>query len=208
MKSELVGQNLKIIANQYNPSLFNSYWLVSQEIFTEKEIQPNSIFTPQFVQINSEGLNIIILPEQLQINLTNADYSEKFKKIISDIVTKLPHIPYKAVGINFDFFINNFEQDLTKDLFYNNNFKLSKFFDDSPRFGLYLSKIYKSTRLKLDIKPILARKQGEDTEKEFIHFSFNYHYDINKNNTDSDIKNQIVQWDDYKNYSIFLMDSL
>ncbi|MFA6090001.1 MAG: hypothetical protein WC755_09165, partial [Candidatus Woesearchaeota archaeon] len=82
----------------------------------------------------------------------------------------------------------------------------SKHFDNSDAvFGVYASKNFKNSRLKLDVKPSKVQELNnlqiarKDTEpKQVINFIFNFHFDI-KNNEITEIVSHIENYKEYIN---------
>lgn len=183
MFKEIKGiKNVVLIANSFNPSVFSQSWLINNQILDEKEFKPQSIFSEQIVQVVTDDLTLLVLPDQLQINANNDEISfENITSKLETIVTKLPFIPYKKMGINFIHYISSLDKDgndLTKKYFYNSQQPLYSLFSSvDSRSGICLSKNSSlGSRLKLDIKPVDLRDS-----KKAIQFSFNYHFELNDN---------------------------
>jgi hypothetical protein len=144
-----------------------------------------------------------IQPNQLQVNLVGNSELESFK-IVEKIVTKLPHIPYVAIGVNVDYFMEDFDQAYSSTLFYNQSNKLFDDFRDpseKPLFGAFLSKTFLNLRLKLDIKPITAKTFMRPSESSYLHFQCNFHKDLSTEGAKSEIEEVISRIEEYYSYS-------
>jgi hypothetical protein len=207
LQKELKVQSIVILAQNFNPSVFNQHWLVSNNFLDEKDILPNSLFTPAFAQIISSKCNLLVLPEQLQFSSTNLDYTEtNLNNCLIPILRKLQETPYKAVGINFNWFINDEGNkticDLSRELFYRKDSDIySKFDTNDARFGIYLSKDFDGVRLKLDIKPIKFAEIGSSIVKDYIQLSFNFHMDLGPDNYFENLIAVLKKWDSFRKES-------
>lgn len=185
---EIKGGSAVILAQSFNTSIFNHYWLINKGIIGIDKIQPNSLIVPGMSQIFTPDFSLQVTQEQLQFAAINNDF-EKFEHFLNNSLTKivetLPEIPYRALGINFTCLISDTEKsisDLSRELFYTPQLKINSFFEDSnSRFGTYLSTNFLDSRLKLDIKPVTLNDANPQLKKEFIQFAFNFHIDINGN---------------------------
>lgn len=183
----LNSQSIIILANTFNPSVFNQYWLVSNDFIKNDFIEPASIFTPGVANVITKNFNLFVVPEQLQFN-GNGDY-EVFKnsieKSLSPILEHLPAIPYKALGLNFIWKVKVEDmsiEEASKNLFMNESCRIfSSFQDNDPLFGAYLSKYFEGFRLNLDIRPII------DPNGSFFQFAFNYHLEFRQQNCHSEL---------------------
>ena len=121
------------------PSKFDKYFFISNNIIQDNEILPNSIFNPEVIQILTRRFTLVILPNQVVVS------SNELAKDGTLIVNLIKFILEKfeptctALGINFHW--NIIAQDslnsTTKELFYDKNNKLiSEFFNyDIPQNG-------------------------------------------------------------------------
>lgn len=183
---ELKGQTVVILAQTFNPSVFNQHWLIKNEFIKDEDIS-NSIFTPGITQLVTPAYNLIVVPEQLQFiqNNVNIKFEESLKNCLNPIIEKLQEVPYTAVGINFTWIIEDTEKkinQLSKEFFYIDESNIFNSFSSSDaRFGSYMSKDFLNSRLKLDVKPINI-KENNSIKKEFIQFAFNFHIDLSVEN--------------------------
>ena len=163
MKSVLEDSSVVILAKDVNLSILKPLWLRRNGIFSDEELQGNIVFTPVNVLIPTGNWEFTALPDRLQLRFpsehvgTHIDVS----RTLGRIVKILPHIPYLAVGLNFDYLFGPDSQDSfprwNQGLFKcpcSTPMPLSEGVD--PRFGAYVSFNTLGMRLKADIKPIKA----------------------------------------------------
>ena len=108
MDIELVQFSIVLVANDHNPSLINPDFLEREGIIDEKwgwERAGDPITTPPFATVPYEGgVTVTVEPSKLQV----VDRGSKVptQSHVGDIVNRyvqvLPHVPYRAVGINFN----------------------------------------------------------------------------------------------------------
>lgn len=175
----LVMQNVVVVAQNLNPTIFSQIWLVRNSIFQEDDLQgPNNIFTAAAVNIDTTDLSLLVMPERLQVAMKADDMSMASKKL-ELIISALPHTPYRAIGFNFNWIIEpknaaTYASDVRKMFLADGNPLRSVFSDDNARFGSYLSIDKFDMRLKLDIKPSFL---NNEKTIEALAVSFNYHKD-------------------------------
>ncbi len=213
MKMEMDQANVVIIAMQFNPSIISQYWLIKNGIFTEEEIQPDSVFTPVVANVISKGFQVLVVPQQLQFMSKLADQSgqELLISKLGKIVRALPHTPFVAVGLNFSWQVYD-EDDasnavLGRKLFFRDDGPLYKFFDvNDAHFGSYMSRNILGCRLKLDIKPVTVPCPGGVTNR--LNFGFNFHLDLTEDDKAESILNLFQKWDKAKETAISLMKQI
>jgi hypothetical protein len=192
-------KNIVLIANSFNPSIFSHHWLVSNDLVKEEEFLPQSIFTNQLVQVVTNHMVLLVLPDQLIIRFNKTGIEKESIIKLQKIIELLPHIPYSMMGMNFvhlmDDDING--QSTSRKYFYNSSQPLFKLFDtEDAKFGVYLSRNIKDgVRLKLDIKPVDFIADGTTSSK--IQFSFNYHVQLELEGANKRIIEILPQWDEF-----------
>jgi hypothetical protein len=196
------GRNVKLVAQGFNPPMFSEYWLKKENFIPDDlAILPNPISTPQFVQISSKKFNLIVLPDQLQFNITD-DYKLAVV-FIKAVVEKVVSLKYIAMGFNFDYFVP--DKEIKHGLFYVPTNKLFKEFNTvDARFGTFLSKSYENSRLSLSAKPTKA-VDPKGLESDVYHYSINYHFDLLKVDSKKRIISTLDKWNRYYKYSEELM---
>lgn len=198
----IAGKNIKIVATGFNPPLFTEYWLKKEKFVPEDyEFSPPPISTPQFTQISSKKFMLLVLPDQLQFNIT--DDSKLGVEFIKSITEKVPALTYIAMGFNFDYFVP--EKEIKPGLFFIPNNKLFQDFKvGDARFGTFLSKNFENSRLSLSIKPTRAINPN-GLESDVYHYNFNYHFDLTKGESKALVASNVSNWNKYFKYSEKLM---
>jgi len=187
MQSVFTDSGIVIVANDINLSIFKPPWLTKVGIFKPEELQENIVITPPFVQIKTEDFEVTILANRIQMTIRQKypKTEEDISRILGGIVETLPHTPYTAVGLNFNYLLA--PDDLSSFYLWNRKLFASDLSNQivstdekTARFGSYFSYDVLGTRLKIDIKPAKAEpiiknlcenwEPGQDLLK--IHFNF------------------------------------
>lgn len=189
--------NIVVVATSFNPTLFRETWLVQQGLLTEGAIE-NYIYTPELVRIDSGGFSCVVVPNQMQVACgIREDAGRVLGAFVTRIVEKVPHTPFRAVGINitWSFPVERAQLgELTRRLFGGGPPALASRFTvaDDAAFGLYMSrKLDGGIRLKAEFKP-WAR--GDATH---IDFSFNFHKDVGEGTAASDVVEAVRRWTEF-----------
>jgi hypothetical protein len=128
---------------------------------------------------------------------------------LGKIVQKLPHTPYRALGLNFIWHLTPADKSiarLTRGLFFNADRALDRHFAvENAHYGGYLSKDVGNFRLKLDIKPIQV-PVGDATEGR-VQFAFNFHSDL-KEDAARQIEERLLHWDEVRQEAERILDSV
>jgi hypothetical protein len=184
MRRELVGSNVVIVAQHFNPSVASQLWLVRTGLVAEEDFEPGCIFTEGLVQVCSRRFVLLVTPEQLQLvpKVPEDEQGELIAQTVGTLVHTLPHTPFRAVGINFIWHLVPDDGDvcsLTRELFFIPDRPLFRDFDVADaNFGGYLSKDLFGFRLKLDVKPIMTPQLQETPPEHRMQCLFNYHADL------------------------------
>jgi len=197
MSLDLVNSTVVIAAGQFNPSIIREYWLIENGIMQPEDFRSGCVFTDMMVQVKSRQFDLAVVPGQCQISphVPIEEQQQLIEEKAGEIVNKLPHTPFTAIGLNFHWHLipdhKNIEA-LTRSLFFVNQNPFYEAFDfEDARFGSYLSKDFNNFRMKLDVKPALMEGQKEP----FLHFGFNFHFDVPKEQSVDAIQNALRQWD-------------
>ena len=200
MESRLVHANAVVVARQFNPTIFSQLWLVRNKIAEEEDFQGESVFTPGFVQVRSQGYVLLVLPEQLQFSPLPLEghHGQLVSDKIGRIVQKLPETPYSAVGLNFNWQVDIDDAEefiaFSRALFFRDNPLYDQFNQNNARYGGYLSKEMFGGSLKLDVKPIAVGSPAEKVER--LLFAFNVHKDVGPDNSVEEIEEIVGCWND------------
>ena len=197
--NKLVSLSVVITARHFNPSVMSQAWLIRQGFVAEEEILPNFVFSDALVQVRTDRFALLVIPEQFQF-FPMVEESEQ-QKLIQDkvgrIVNNLPHTPFRAVGLNFNWHIipNRCSVSrLSRLAFGQARNPLYKYFqEENAQFGAYMSKDFYECRLKLDIKPLT----NQETKEQLLQFGFNFHTDLRENEAlVTQIESILSRWTD------------
>lgn len=198
MELSLTVKNL-VIVGSFQPSKFDKYFFLKNNIFKEEEISETSIFSEQFCVVDARGFNLTIIPNQLIFTEKVPQLNDLLSEIFSKLVCFLDFSGI-AFGINLHWYLFSEDKtnELTKKYFYNENASINKFFDgDNISYGCYLSKDFGNSRLKLDIKPATVSRIETNLEQRVISFAFNFHTDLKSKNCKEEILKSLSELGQY-----------
>ena len=101
MEAKLRRADIVIIASAHNPSIIAPEWLKDKSLIVEEP--SHFVHTPDLSIFESESFSVVVDHQRLQIVVKKQDTRslESLANIASNYVKLLPHIPYKALGLNF-----------------------------------------------------------------------------------------------------------
>lgn len=206
MGLDLANANAVIVAHHFNPTITDQIWLSENGIVDRGEPSGSYVFSDMLVQVETREFHLLIVPDRCQM-VPGKDVDDAQKLVterLGRLIEKLPHTPYRAVGVNFTWMFKPdtrpFEEFIREKFFVRGCPLHEKFSDGNPRFGSYLSKDHRNCRLKLDIKPI--RLEAKEGPVELMQFSFNFNLDLNKGEKDLAPIMAVL-----KNWNTFRLDS-
>ena len=187
MVSEKVIKNI-VIVGSFNSLELDKYFFIKNSIFSEDEIsQANLLPGGQSGQLVTKKFIIVFDPTQIIITSLKPNEVDEIDDISKKVINGLSvNCSLKALGINFHILVHGFDSPLhevTRKLFYSEkNILFSETFNtEDSMFGVYASKDFKDSRLKLDVKPsILQEVANPFAKKDGIVFFFNFHFDLMK----------------------------
>jgi len=172
MKIRLGRADIVILADAHNPSIVSPMWLKEKELIVEEPKQ--FIHTPDFSLFESESFLLVVDRQRLQITAKKQDPDslEKLANVGKKYIELLPHIPYRALGLNFVWFAEMDEDGyLPKiNVIIDSINDLSSILPEHEiDYGCIIYASKKPYLLKLTINP-----QGGNA----IVFNFNYHHEV------------------------------
>lgn len=101
MEAKLMRADIVIIASAHNPSIISPQWLKDKSLIAEEP--DHFVHTPDFSLFESESFLLVVDNQRMQITVKKQDAValESLANVASGYVKALPHIPYKALGLNF-----------------------------------------------------------------------------------------------------------
>ena len=97
----VLAQNIVLVTNNLNTSMFGQYWFVNNKVFKPEEFLQDSIFVPGFTQVSSADCQITIVPNQIQMAIKEDDQSkanECVKARFTKMVEAIGALPIIAIG--------------------------------------------------------------------------------------------------------------
>ena len=198
--SRYAGHNVVIVARNFNPTIFSQLWLVKHGIFSEKEVEENFVLTPIAVNLNTSEFAFLAVPDRIQLSFPNdqVDFKSLINRTLVNIIIKLPHTPYQAIGFNFSWILHpkdaeDFEK-ISRQVFVSSGNPISKhFISKGSRFGAYMSTDVPMGRLRLEIKPTMGPSSAGS--QECLHLAYNFTRDLKDEQKDLQIMDFFKQWD-------------
>jgi hypothetical protein len=174
-----------VLAGVFNPPTFEKYFFIKHEIFTDSEILSESQFHSNLVQVLTLKYNILVLSNQIIITVLEGVSDDEIKSFLKKFLSKNVIADINLMGFNFEYVIefeNVAKTNLfSKQTFFNSNSNIytKSFNSEDAAFGAYMSKNFKCSRLKLDIKPAKAQEIGKDQmSKDVVLFAFNLNFEL------------------------------
>jgi hypothetical protein len=164
--NELIGTNIVLIANKHNPSIISKDWVKEKEIIEGDVI--NFAHLPVASIVEDLDYNLFVDEDTLRLtvkNLDSASIIDNSPNIIQKYVNKLPEIPYKALGFNFLFKIQENPEKL-KEIFIADDGKSKEIFSPDYTFGGVFKFKFNEFLVTLSIMP----------ENDEIKADFNFHF--------------------------------
>jgi hypothetical protein len=199
--------SILVVVGQFNPLEFDRYFFIKNGFFLDEDISDKSIFSDFQAHLVATNFSLTVNKDRLQL----ADLSNESKYVLVDIAIKLLQLLKKptvinAVGINFHWFLsdnNSSIESISKKVFYSKEIPLFENFfnNDDVAFGTYVSKNVKDSRLKLEVRPIIAINIKNQIEQQLLQWIFNFHIQLPESTTHLDTIKYIQDFEYYKNES-------
>ena len=203
METSLTVKNI-VLLGEFQPSKFDKYYFLKNNIFEENEISDESLFTSDFTIVIARGFNLTIVANQLVLNEIEPNTDDAISELMSKIVNS-SIFTGTGFGINLHWYL--FSRDKTNEIakkyFYNEKSLLNPFFSgENVSYGSYISKDFGNSRLKLDIKPATVVTIDSEIEQRIISFGFNFHTDLKDEDFKADIFKSLSEFKEYINETI------
>ena len=208
MPAELSGSSVVLVAHDVNISIFKPLWLERQGILSGDELSGNFVITPPCVRIPTDRFELLVLPDRIQLrpDKESTQVQDDVMRVLGGIVSTLPHTPFTAVGLNFEFRIALDEG--SKFAAWNKSCFASQYsvdtvgdHVDNARFGTYFSFDVLGMRLKANLAPVTVSEGAYGDPKpptggrEAMLGTFNFHRDLTQPVKTADILETLGRWD-------------
>ena len=208
---ELKIKNI-VLAGIFNPTIFDKYFFIKNGLIKDEEILSNSVFgVLGNVQLVTNKINFSINANQIVVTdlMPNENINE-IEVLIAAFIKAANLINITGLGINFNWFLDDKAKtipQLTREYFYSDDITLfSKYFNtEDASFGVYASRNFGNSRLKLDVKPSLVQELNNPILQSVIHLSFNFHFDIKNKDNNSEVLEYLKDYGMYKKESENIM---
>ncbi len=204
--------NVVIVAQNLDPSVFSELWSVRNGILAEGARPGESFLSPVAARATTADFELLVVPERLQFapRTPTDDAQQIVQDTVGRIVALLPHTPYRAFGINFDWLATTEDQALfcssIRRMFVPEASELySHFAEADARFGAHLSRDALGLRLRLDIQPI--RRDADGAKAEGLLYHFNFNLDLQGERAPEQIQQGIGKWAESRRLSQEIFES-
>jgi len=191
MPADLTTCSAVIVAHDVNLSIFKPAWLGRQGILLDEELAGQVVITPALVRVPTDRFELLVLPDRIQ--LRPAKESDRCQpdlvRILGGIVSKLPHTPFTAIGLNFDFLLRPAE-DRQFAAWNAQQFAAPIALSiiggevDSASYGAFFTFAVLGMKLHADFRPVpMGRREVQDAlaaapDANVMQAKFNFHRDL------------------------------
>ncbi|MBL8695033.1 MAG: hypothetical protein JNJ88_13145 [Planctomycetes bacterium] len=202
------GAALIVVARNLNPSIFSQIWLVDEGLVDHGcAFDTPSVTAQEMSQHSFQELQFLALPDRFQITFTSVDdkTGTRATTLASKIVEKLPHTPFRAIGINFEYVIRStseFERSLIR---WPAESVAAPFSSSTARLGVIAVGSVKEAKLTLEMRP------GEEAGEKTALIKFNFHFDLPerpKNSRIEALASALAQWTDLRRDSLAIAEEI
>jgi len=190
---EILNTSVVVLAKQHNPTILHPSFLVSEEIVpSDWEVDEPPVSTPVFAIVKYKN-GIVFNVDENKFQVTENQIKDDFRKSqVSDLACKyaqkLPHVNYKAVGINFKGFVECVKPEtIVIDRFLKPG--VANFNSNQPTaLGLRIVYELKDARLRLSCDSGKVKHAENEKERKGILIDANYHMDLPGNDVRKEIR--------------------
>lgn len=183
MDIELVQFSIVVVANDHNPSLINSDFLEREGIIDGKwgwKLAGDAITTPPFATVPYDaGITVTVETNKLQVvdQRSEAPTQSRLADIVNRYIEVLPHVPYLAVGINFNGAVKMSDPGtyLKKHFFKEGKWDS----EETPLESVGLRLVYSLEEGRLVLTIDQAHRMGDKNDKVIL-VNANFHRDCDK----------------------------
>ena len=178
-----------------NPGIFHPEWFRRQEILSPQEAEEARIklVSPEVTEVLFLDMKLDVFPDRLVVETMDVSRAEKLQDILLNVLTKLPHTPITACGIN-----NTIQFDLQdEDYWHQIGHSLA------PKELIWDEVLEKPGLALLNIKGVRGGQFAGDINvsvapaKKFIHgllVSSNFHYPVPRNESGTPQSGRVIEY--------------
>lgn len=212
MKQEIINVSVVVQSEQHNPSILHPSFLTSEGIVPlDWELSDAPVCTPVFARVNYKN-GIAFVVENNRFQVIDTQVNNLAESDITDLgfayCSKLPHVHYTAIGVNYEVFLENDKPEgyLKQKFLISQSADIEEISPSSIGFRFIYDLSIAKLQLSVDSGKI--RNPIKGTEINGILVKANYHNDI-PNNDLGEIKKVIDESPNYcKNFESLLKSIL
>ncbi len=168
-----------VLLGSLNPGIFHPEWFRRQEILSPQDAEAANIkiVSPEVTEVLFLDMKLDVFPNRLVLETLDASRAEKLQDIVVNILSKLPHTPITACGLN-----NTIQFDLDDEEYWHQiGHSLA------PKDLIWNSVLEKPGMALMSVKGILSGKFAGEINinvapaRKFVHgllVSSNFHYPV------------------------------
>lgn len=184
MDLELVNVAVVVVSDGNNPRLLNPDFLVNNQIVSKDLKVKDVLVTPPFAHVvYQEGVHVQVEENKLQFSCSKPssfEWRSELTRIASTYLTVLPHVAYRAVGLNFGFTSEGYvDKDLGRQLVAMLLTTGSWLNERGGITGATVQLQYRSSQPIMNVS--VSVKQEVKTKLERFIFDVNFHHDFAPN---------------------------
>lgn len=91
-----------VLVGSFNPGIFHPEWFRRQEILLPQEADEATlkVVSPEVTEVLFLDMKLDVFPDRFIIETRDASRAEKLQDIVINVLTRLPHTPVTACGLN------------------------------------------------------------------------------------------------------------
>lgn len=175
-----------VLSEGNNPRLLNPDFLERNEIVPKEWSVENVLVTPPFAQVDyANGLQILVEEHKLQFTCSQPgsfDWIGELPRIASLYLKVLPHVSYRAVGLNFNFKCEDLAEAEAKSRLIDEMLKEGPWLSHREGItGTVLELQYRSFQPNMNVKISVVEEAIEGNGKRKLRgfmLSVNFHHDF------------------------------
>lgn len=189
--------NIVLLASNHSPGIVSKEWLNQKGIVTETPEDFTN--TPEFSAVETANYLVQVDPQRLNIDLKNPDENmlTRLPVMATQYIEALPEVPYRLVGLNFNWIVQLGNLDVLKSIFIANPEHFNEIFPEGDYYigGIVLYD-YNAFGLRLIIQP-----ENDNN----VLFAFNYYSDVSNIN---DLSSKISQFSEVTKHARTIVTKL
>ena len=179
MDDTLIELTVVLVAHSNNPSILNPDFLIRTGIVDESaDVEPPVISTPAFSRVRfKNGTAVTAYPDRV---IFSTDEDETAASIAKRYLQQVPHVPYRAIGVNPKLFAPAGDHGSGVAAALRDHGTWMSFKDVTPEVILKLVYAYGDRTITLDVSDTRREAAGEMRRGQM--FQANVHRDLSESN--------------------------